>query len=597
LTTSSQIGHDASSREIASVAAASLRALTHLPLPLIDFVPSSGVYFALAADLLRKGEYSLDFASSVAYVRAANRTGFFYGLQTLLQLLPSSAPFVVGNNSIRDFPRFQWRGILLDVSRHFFNTTTVRTVLDSMARYKLNVLHWHLTDDQGWRIESRKFPKLTEVGSIRSGSPVLWDRERVANKSYGPFFYTQAEVRSLVSYAREREITIVPEIEMPGHAVAALAAYPELGCRQERFSPRTLWGISTDVYCPGNDETLRFLEQLLDEVLELFDSEFIHVGGDECPHARWEQCPKCRARMEKYRLRNTGELQSWFIGHFADYLAKRGRRLIGWDEILEGGLPKGATVMSWRGIKGGEKAASLGHQAVMTPSTFVYLDYYQFGADDTYEYIGNFLPLKKVYTYEPAQRVPAKFIIGVQGNVWTEHIHEPAELEWKLFPRAAAIAETGWTRSAKKNWNRFMEAIARTEVDRLRSFGINAAPLAIGKAAGWTAGEIPTEWITKEWDVTGALGTIGKVEIAFIFFRGANGLKVKDVRLFVAGLLSGADGHEGLAFDPPKANVFAVFSRIPAIVGKVVVTAKVRCVGGSDSVGNIYVYAVSQETL
>jgi hexosaminidase len=352
-----------------------------------------------------------------------------------------------------------------------------------------------------------------------------------------------------------------------------------------------------DVYCPGNDETVRFLEQILDEVLELFDSEFIHVGGDECPHTRWEHCPKCRLRMQKHSLQNTSELQSWFIGHFAGYLAKRGRRLVGWDEILEGGLPKGVTVMSWRGVEGGEKAASLGHEAVMTPSEFVYLDYYQFGAEDTYEYIGKFLPLKMVYEYEPTERVPVKFIIGVQGNTWTEFIHDPAELEWKIFPRAAAIAETAWTRPEKKEWHRFMEAVARTEVDRLRSFGINAAPLAIGKAAGWTAGEIPTEWVTKEWDVTGALGTIGSVEIAFVFFRGANGLKVKDVRLFVAGIASGVDGHVGFAFDPPQANVFSVFSRIPAIVGRVVVKATVRCVGGSDSVGNIYVYAVSQGTL
>jgi hexosaminidase len=376
---------------------------------------------------------------------------------------------------------------MVDVGRHMFDLPTLKQFLDMMALQKQNVLHLHLTDDQGWRIEIEKHPKLTALGSVRKESPVIGDRKRGDGTPYGGFL-TQAQLRELVAYARALHIVLVPEIEMPGHAMGALVAYPELSCTGGPFEVRTKWGIETDVFCAGNDRVFALLEDVLAEVLDIFPSEFIHIGGDECPKDRWKACSKCQARIKAEGLKDEHELQSWFVRRIEKFLNARGRRLIGWDEILEGGLAPNAAVMSWRGVKGGIAAATEGHDVVMTPTTHCYLDYYQ-SRDKAAEpdAIGGFLPLQTVYGFDPLPaELPAdkqRHILGVQGNLWSEYIATPGHLHYMAQPRLAAIAETGWTPAAKKDWTSFR---ARVEVHlrRLAAMDIPGRPLDPEPPAG-----------------------------------------------------------------------------------------------------------------
>jgi hexosaminidase len=482
---------------------------------------------------------------------------------------------------------------MVDVCRHFHNATTIKKVLANMARYKLNVFHFHLTDDQGWRIESKRFPNLTTAGSIRDSSPMPWDREKSDGTPYGPYFFTQAEVRDIIAYARAREITVVPEFEMPGHSLAALTGYPQYSCTGGPFRPLTKWGVQPDIFCAGNDATLAFLEELLDEMLTIFDSEYIHTGGDEAPHDRWAVCPKCRARMAALGLKTTDELQSWFTTHFAKYLSDRGRRLIGWDEILQGGLPDGTAVMSWRGTDGGVEAAKLGHEVVMTPTGYLYFDYRQFGGKDQYEYFNGIATIHNLYGYDPTAGIDneyKKFVIGVQGNLWTEYIWGQDSLEWKIWPRAAALAEIAWTPA--KDWGRFLAGIVQVEAARLATLGVHAAGIASGVAATWERGEIPTRWVTMQWPVNEAVDQVGGYQIAFVYTSGKNDLHINNVRLYVNGLLAGSDEHEGVAGLNPARNIYSVKSTLPALEGKVWVNANVSCAGGSDSGGSIFVYYI-----
>jgi hexosaminidase len=354
----------------------------------------------------------------------------------------------------------------------------IKRFIDIMAMHKLNTMQWHLTDDQGWRLEIKKYPKLTEIGAYRKetltghsrNKPPVYDGTR-----YGGF-YSQDEVRDIVSYAAERFITIIPEIEMPGHALAALAAYPKISCTGGPFDVRTRWGIEENVFCAGKDETFDFLEDVLTEVTDLFPSEYIHIGGDECPRVKWEKCPACQARIKKEGLKDEKELQSYFIRRIEKFLNSKGRSIIGWDEILEGGLPPDATVMSWRGIKGGIEAARQGHDVIMTPTNYVYLDYYQTEPEGQPLAIGGYLPLERVYGYDPVpdelNSEEQKHILGIQGNIWTEYIAAPEHLEYMAFPRLFAIAETGWTPERLKDFEDFM---ARFRVLRTRydAMGIN----------------------------------------------------------------------------------------------------------------------------
>jgi len=416
--------------------------------------------------------YQLDVGKKLIHIIANDTGGLFLGVQSLFQLFPvdvlkkdlNPTEVSIPGVHIEDKPRFPYRGMHLDVCRHMFPLEFIKKYIDLLAMYKFNTFHWHLTEDQGWRIEIKKYPKLTEIAAYRDSTlighyrdkPHKWDGEK-----YGGY-YTQEEVKEIVHYAATRFITIIPEIEMPGHSLAALAAYPELACTGGPFRPTTLWGVFEDVYCP-KEETFEFLEGVLTEVMELFPGEYIHIGGDECPKTRWAACDACQQLMKKEGLETEAELQSYFIRRIEKYLNKNDRKLIGWDEILEGGLSPNATVMSWRGTEGGIAAAKQGHDAIMSPGSHCYFDHYQADPESQPHAIGGLITLKKVYLYEPVPEEltddQAKHILGAQGNVWTEYIPTPEQVEYMILPRMAALAEVNWSRPEKKNWADFQKRI------------------------------------------------------------------------------------------------------------------------------------------
>jgi hexosaminidase len=429
--------------------------------------------------------YELIVTEDFVVIRAPGPAGLFYGVQSLLQLLP---PTVFGAKPagrgdwtiqcvrIEDQPRFEWRGLLLDVSRHFFTKDEVKELLDLMALHKLNRLQMHLTDDQGWRIEIKSYPRLTEVGAWRKG--IGFGLDPKASTAYGPDgryggYYTQADLRELVAYGAARHITIVPEIEMPGHASAALAAYPRFSCSGKGYT--TDGGIFPGVYCPGNEETFEFLQSILAEVIELFPGKYIHIGGDEVPKGNWQKCAKCQARKAAEGLKDEKELQSYFVRRLEKFINSKGRSLIGWSEILEGGLAQNAAVMDW--IGGGAEAAGAGHDVVMTPTTHCYFDYYQ-SKDQAAEprAIGGFLPLDQVYSLEP---MPAKLearyqshILGAQGNLWTEYVPSFKHSQYMIFPRLCALAEVAWSAKSSRNYADFARRL-RAHLERLDQLGVN----------------------------------------------------------------------------------------------------------------------------
>lgn len=433
--------------------------------------------------------YVLTVAPEGIEVRANDESGFFYALVSLFQCVPFDSPrapgeWVLPEMTIRDAPRFSWRGLMLDSVRHFQPLAWVKSFIDVMALHKFNVLHWHLTDDQGWRIAIDRYPALTSVSAWRRESRVGHELEGGENDFDGrPHggFYSKADLREVVAYARARGITVVPEIEMPGHATAVLAAFPELSCTGGSFEVSPQWGIFDDVFCAGNDEVFRFLENVLEETLEIFPSEFIHVGGDECHKTRWIGCPKCQARIKAEGLADENELQSWFVRHVDRFLRGRGRRLLGWDEILEGGLAGNAAVMSWRGEEGGITAAREGHDVVMAPEQKTYFDYYQSSNREGEPLsIGGDLPLEKVYAYEP---IPAaltpeevKHVLGGQGQLWTEYMPRTQNIEYMAFPRACALAETLWSAADARDWGDF-SARLRVQLRLLDRLNINYRPL------------------------------------------------------------------------------------------------------------------------
>jgi hexosaminidase len=420
-------------------------------------------------------------------ISADQPNGLFYGAITLWQLLKVNSN---GNSAfmplvqITDMPRFQWRGAHLDVGRHFFDTDFIKKYIDIIALHKINVFHWHLTDDQGWRIEIKKYPLLTEVGAWRDETvighpwagkePVKYDGIKHGG------FYTQDEIKEIIDYAADRYITIVPEIEMPGHAVAAIASYPELGCTGEKVKVRTTWGISPYIY-NVDESTFRFLEDVLTEVMDLFPSEYIHIGGDEAIKDQWKGSKKIQHQIKDLGLKDERELQSYFIKRMEEFINSKGRKLIGWDEILEGGLAPNATVMSWRGVQGGIEAARQGHDVVMTPTTYCYLDYYQSKNTDKEPLaIGGYLPLDTVYSFEPVPSElsadEAKHVLGAQVNVWTEFIATPEYVEYMLLPRLAALAELTWTPKEMKDPDDFKKRL-EAQVERYKMMGWNYRPL------------------------------------------------------------------------------------------------------------------------
>ena len=436
--------------------------------------PSKNTIFIEAGkqpDLPEEG-YHLSVTRRGITVSGSDEAGCFYGLITLFQLIPfGEGPRGIAAVEITDYPRFKWRGVHLDVGRHFFSTDFIKTYLDIMAFHKMNTFHWHLTEDQGWRIEIRKYPKLTEVGAWRDETIAghYGDKPRKYDGIPHGGFYTQDEIIEIIHYATDRFITIVPEIEMPGHAQAAIASYPELGCTGKKVPVKKEWGISPYIY-NVEDKTFSFLEDVLAEVISLFPGEYIHIGGDEAIKDQWKSSKAVQEKIRELGLEDEHELQSYFITRIEKFLNSKGKRIIGWDEILEGGLAPNAAVMSWRGTEGGIEAAKLHHEVVMTPTSYCYFDYYQ-SEDHEKEplAIGGLLPIEKVYHLEPVPEVlneeESKYIIGAQANVWTEYMATEDHVEYMLLPRLGALSEVVWSPREKNNWPDF-----RRRLDHLTGY-------------------------------------------------------------------------------------------------------------------------------
>lgn len=447
--------------------------------PVVEAMPSdsdvqNAIVLGLNDDILQKEGYELKVTPEQVTIQGKTANGVFYGIQTLRKSIPAVAQ---GDNIllpaavVKDYPRFDYRGMHLDVSRHFFPIEFVKKYIDLLALHNMNTFHWHLTDDQGWRIEIKKYPKLTEIGSQRSETVIGHNSGEYDGTPYGGF-YTQEQIKEVIDYAKERYINIIPEIDLPGHMVAALAAYPELGCTGGPYEVEKNWGIFEDVLCIGNDKTMQFIEDVLGEVADLFPYKYVHIGGDEAPRSRWAKCPKCQARIKaeglKADAKHTAEdrLQSYCMQRAEKFLNSKGRQIIGWDEILEGDIAPNATVMSWRGMNGGIEAAKLGHDVIMTPNTYAYFDYYQTAdTKDEPDAIGGCLTLERVYSLEP---VPAtlteeekKHIIGAQANLWSEYIPTTEQVEYMVLPRMAALAEVQWTLSEKKDYSDFTKRLPR----------------------------------------------------------------------------------------------------------------------------------------
>jgi hexosaminidase len=468
--------------------AAQLRAGTGFAWPVQSSAADSSISMTLDASLAHLGDegYVLEVSPERIDIRAPKAAGLFYAGITLLQLLPpavfsntpqASVNWAVPTQRIEDQPRFRWRGMHLDVARHFMPLPFIKKFIDLLALHKMNVFHWHLTEDQGWRLEIKKYPKLTEVGAWRKETRAGHERDAAGFDGipHGGF-YTQDEAREVVAYAAARHINVVPEIEMPGHAQAAIAAYPELGNTDEKLEVWPQFGINKHVV-NVEERTVLFYQDVLREVMDIFPSQFIHVGGDECPKDEWRASERAQARMQELGLKDEHELQSWFIRRMDAFLNEHGRTLIGWDEILEGGLAPNAVVMSWRGEEGGIAASKAGHDVVMAPNRYVYFDYY-ITEDKANEplAIGGFLPLDKVYGYEP---VPAQLsadeaqhVLGAQGELWTEYMKTPAQVEYMAFPRVCALSEVVWSPAARKDYADFLQRM-QTHTQRLDALQVN----------------------------------------------------------------------------------------------------------------------------
>jgi len=476
--------NDPSLEKVASYFSSKIKNSTGYSLDIKNSLPSSNyISLNIQSDVPVNDEgYLLEVTSNGVDIKAKTPQGAFYGMQTVMQLLPAEieSPDLVKNIewkmplvSIKDEPRFGYRGLMLDVCRHFTSIEDVKKQLDVLALFKINTFHWHLTDDQGWRVQIDKYPKLAEISSRRI--------EGEGNE-YGPYIYTKDQIKEVVAYAKERFIEVIPEVELPGHAVAALAAYPELSCTGGPFEVRNIWGIANDVFCAGNDSVFQFLEDVFTEVMPLFESDYFHVGGDECPKIRWKACPKCQKRIKDLGIKGDKEhsaeekLQSYFVQRMEKFLVKNNKKMIGWDEILEGGLAPTATVMSWRGEEGGIASANMGHDVIMTPNEWMYLDKYQGDSRLLPVTIGGYLTLEKVYGYEPLPTDIAEdkkhHILGAQVNIWNEYKYNLDVRELDIYPRVIALSELNWSPVSRKDYKDFERRIENQRV-RLDLHGIN----------------------------------------------------------------------------------------------------------------------------
>lgn len=427
---------------------------------------SNAIILAVDSTMGHPEGYKLQITPEKVLLTGGSEAGVFYGIQTIHKALPilkdGKVAAALPAGTVTDFPRFRYRGFMIDVGRHFFPVSYLKQMIDLMALHNINYFHWHLTEDQGWRIEIKKYPKLTEIGSKRDSTIIDWETKKFDGKPHSGF-YTQDEAREIVRYAADRFITVVPEIDLPGHTTAALASYPELGCTGGPYKVLCSFGVFSDVLCAGNDQTLQFTKDVLDEIMDIFPSEYIHIGGDECPKSRWEKCPKCQAKIKELGIKalpkhsKENQLQTYFMSEQEKEINAHGRRMLGWDEVLEGGLTPNSTIMSWRGIQGGIEAARQHHDVIMTPIQRLYFSNPRINKMTGFEW------MNRVYNFEP---VPAeltdaekKFVIGTQGCIWTEWTADSTKMEWQILPRMAALSEIQWTLPEHKNFERFMERL------------------------------------------------------------------------------------------------------------------------------------------
>jgi hexosaminidase len=555
--------------------------------------------------------YTLKVHPEGVVITARTDTGLFYGIQSLRQLLPveiekrekvDGVQWTIPCVEIKDSPRYAWRGMMLDVSRHFYDKAEVEHVLDLMAMHKLNHFHWHLTDDQGWRIEIKKYPKLTEIGAWRDGIGFKLDPKRSTHYredgKYGGF-YTQDEIREVVAYAAKLHITVIPEIEMPGHSQAALSAYPQFSCTKQPQAVGVKAGVMDAIYDAGDDAVFGFLDDVLSEVSGLFPAPYIHIGGDEVPKGPWKKSEACQARIKAEGLKNEDELQSYFIRRVEKIVESKHRQLIGWDEILEGGLAPGATVMSWRGIDGGIAAAKQGHDVIMTPTSNCYIDYSQTRRKGEQPTIGGYLPLARVYSYEPTPRAlnedQAKHVLGAQGNLWTEYVPNMKQVEYQAFPRESAMAEVTWSAKDRRDFSDFQRRLVGLE-KRLTVMGVNyfqerpdenePSPSAIGN---WKSGEPGDAFAPMKWDASKAITGPGKYAVKLQYTQGGCRLDIEWVAVEIDGAEVVRDTHNGTTGGTDRKNDYVLV--VPAFKpgSKINVVASIRSDGGTDSNGEVLV--------
>ncbi len=550
--------------------------------------------------------YELNVTTNCVAIRAPTQAGLFYGAVTLLELLPpeslaqravANAPWEIPCVNITDAPHFPWRGMMLDVSRHFFNKEEVKQVLNAMALHKLNTFHWHLVDDNGWRIEIKKYPKLTDVGAWRDGVGFgLATNSTTAYGSNGRYggFYTQDDIREVIAYAAMLHITIVPEIEMPGHALAALAAYPELGTGDGPFNVALKAGVNPGIFSPAKAETFVFLQDVLTEVFALFPSQYIHIGGDEVPKGPWKKDAACQALIKRENLKDEEGLQSWFNRRIEKFVNSQGKTILGWSEILQGGLAQNAAVMDW--IGGATEAASAGHDVVMSPTSHCYFDYYQ-SADHSTEpraMGGGALTLQKAYSLEP---IPAKLspefhkhVLGAQGNLWTEYIPNLKQLEYMAFPRLSALAEVAWSPKSARNFADFQRRL-KINNQRLDQLGVSYRlyrPETRTQIGGWKVAQIKDEFAPVEWDVTKNVTAAGQTRVSLEYTAGACGIDIAWIALLADGVEISRDEHAGFAGGSPRKSVYTLPVPAPKAGARYTLRAQVAGSGGRDSAGNIF---------
>jgi hexosaminidase len=549
--------------------------------------------------------YTLSVTPSLVVIKGASAAGAFYGVQTFRQLLPpqiesrtkvGGVSWEARNVEIKDWPRFGWRGLMLDVSRHFYGKDEIKKLLDAMAFQKMSTFHWHLVDDNGWRIEIKKYPKLTQVGAWRKDIGFGLDPKSSttygADGRYGGF-YTQDDIREIVAYAKNLHITIIPEIEMPGHSGAALSAYPQYICDTSNTNMSTDMGagVHSSVYCAGKDETFAFLQDVLSEVFALFPGKYVHIGGDEVPKGNWQKCPKCQERIKGEGLKDAHELQSYFIRRVEKIVAAGSKTLIGWSEIREGGLAQSAVLMDW--IGGAVEGASAGHDVVMSPNSHCYFDYYQARHGEPHA-IGGFVPLKRVYSFDP---VPAKLapefqkhILGAQGNIWTEYIASPSHMQYMAFPRGAAMAEDTWTPAKLKNYDDFRSRLPHL-LAHLEAMGVNYRKLTEEPkpVAEWKSGEMTVAFAPHTWDISTQIKDAGNYEVTFQYTGGGCRLDLEWVALLANGNEIARDTHPGVTGGSTKNNIYKFTLPAPATGTKYELKASARSDGGTDSNGEITV--------